>query len=160
MYCIDIAQAGKYTAHANDTITGPRAIPAPKSPSLLEVLNVHQSFLHIQVHSYHIYDILRTLYILKIHWCVIYMCVHMYEKQNCAQWRKDGSRYESIGGGTLRYVLAALSLRNIFCPFQCNTVVGCVGCKYFPCRVLFSMKCIFCSLQCALIFVHSVHQGV
>ena len=25
VYCIDIAQAGKYTAHPNDTVTGPRA---------------------------------------------------------------------------------------------------------------------------------------
>ena len=38
VYCIDIAQAGKYIAHTN--VTGPRAIPAPKSPSLLEVLKV------------------------------------------------------------------------------------------------------------------------
>ena len=38
LYCIDIVQAGKYIAHTN--VTGPRAIPAPKSPSLLEVLKV------------------------------------------------------------------------------------------------------------------------
>ena len=47
MYCIDIAQAGKYIAHTN--VTGPRAIPAPKSPSLLEVLKVFYIYRYILV---------------------------------------------------------------------------------------------------------------
>ena len=76
--CIDVA--GKYTAHTNVTVTGPRAIPAPKSPSLLEVLNVHQRF------------------------------AHSGEKREGAKLRAY------IGGGTLWYVLAALSLRHIL-PF-------------------------------------------